>query len=190
MLEKLNPSTDLARVIKYSIQNACKSLNKLSELSQTDKFYWHFISSCCKLIQPNAGNLTKLNTHLFAIDQLGIIFQIYCTTNGVIMTITCEIPQEIKLISDVYVKDYFMWIYNIHGVLYQWYIKYSEGKFNYDNIIAYDNNSQIINDIATAVNANHLVFSDTKLAGCRLRYSKAQAELHSLLIKGNKECGW
>ena len=190
MMEKLNSSTPLARAIDYSIQNACNSLNKLSELSEADKFYWHFISSCCKLIQPNAGNLAKLNTYLFAIDKLGIIFQIYCTTNTVSMSMTCGIPQEIELISDVYVKDYFIWIYNIHDVLYQWKIKYLKGKCNYDDIIAYNNNLQFINDIATAINAKHLVLSDIEIADCRQRYSKAQAELQLLLIKGNAECGW
>lgn len=193
MMEKFNKSSFLTPVIDASVEATCKTLSTLSRLSTADKFYWHFISSCCKLIciQPSMDDKPKLNIYLFAIDKLGKIFQQYCASKNVNKSVTtCEVPEEIQLISDVNVKDYFAWICKIHEDMHKWQAKFFDDDFNYDDIYTYDKNLQIIEDIARAVNADHLVLSATDIENVRDRYFVAYADLCSLLIKGKEEYGW
>ena len=180
----------LTNVINASLNAACKSLSTLSKLSESDKFYWHFISSCCRLIQPNIENLSKLNKYVFAVDKLGKIFQQYCATRNINKSATYEVSQEIKLIPNVDVNDYFTWIHKMQNVIFKWQQKFFDKEFNFDDIVTYDSNLLIIVDIAKSVNVEHLVLSRTDIAGLKNRYSTAYANLSSLLIKGNKEYRW
>lgn len=192
-MEKFNKSNCLTPVIDASVEATCKTLGTLSQLSTADKFYWHFISSCCKLIhvQPSTDDKTKLSIYLFVVDKLGKIFRQYCTTKKVNKSVTtCEVPEEIQLIPNVNVKDYFAWICKIHDDMHKWQVKFFDNDFNYDDIYIYNENLQIIVDIAKAVNADHLVFSATDIESVRDRYFVAYADLCSLLIKGKEEYGW
>ena len=188
MIKKLNNSTShLTVVVDASVDAACVSLNTLSELSEADKFYWHFVSSCCKYIQPSAENLATLSTYSFAIDKLGKIFQQYCTTRKVNKL---EFPEEITLISNADVKEYFVWISKIQSIMVKWQEKILGEQFTYDDISAYKRNLPIITNIAKAVNADDLVFSDAEITDIVKRYSTVRAGLSSLLIKGNEKYGW
>ena len=190
MIEKLDSSTHLTTVINASVLAACNSLNTLPKLSEADKFYWHFISSCCKLIQPNTENLSKLSKYLFAVDKLGTIFQIYCTTKKINKSVTYEVSQEIQSIPNADLKDYFNWIHKMQNMMFKWRQKFFDEKFNYDDIITYDSNLPIVVDTAKAVNSEHLVLGCTEIADLKKRYSAAYAILSLLLVKGNKEYGW
>ena len=190
MIENLNSSTDLTKVIDVSINAACESLNTLSKLSESDKFYWHFISSCCRLIQLNTENLSKLSKCVLAIDKLGKIFQQYCATKNINKSATYEISHEIKSILNVDVNDYFTWIHKIQTIMVKWQQKFFDEKFSYDDIVTYDSNLLNIVDIAKSVKAEDLVLSCTDTAGLKDRYSAAYADLSSLLVKGNKKYGW
>ena len=174
-------------MIDASVDAACKSLKTLSELSETDKFYWHFISSCCKYIQPSADNLTELSTHSFIIDKLGRIFQKYCTTKEVNKS---KVPEEITLISNADVMDYFTWICKIQSIMVKWREKFLEQDFTSDDILTYNSNLVVIANIAKAVNAGDLVFSNAEIENLYKRYSTVLAELCSLLIKGDEKYGW
>ena len=188
MIKKINNSTShLIDVIDASVDAACKSLNTLSELYETDKFYWHFISSCCKCIQSSADDLTILSGHSIIIDKLGKIYQRYCATKKVDKS---EVPKELTLISNADVKDYFTWICKIQGIMVKWKEKVSEEDFTSDDILAYHSNLVVIAKIAKAVNAGDLVFSDTAIEDLYKRYSTVLAGLCSLLIKGNEKYGW
>ena len=188
MMKKINNSAShLSHVIDASVDAACKSLNTLSELYETDKFYWHFINSCCKYIQPSADDLDKLSTYSFIIDKLGKIFQKYCATRKVNKS---EVPKEINLISNTDVKGYFTWICKIQGIMVKWQEKILEEDFTFNDILAYYGNLLVIGNIAKAVNAGDLVFSDIEIDNLHNRYSTVLAELRSLLIKGNEKYGW
>ena len=190
MIEKLDSSTHFTSVISVSVNAACNSLNTLSKLSEADKFYWHFISSCCRLIQPNTENLSNLSKYLFAVDKLGTIFQQYCATRNINKSATCEVFQEIKSIPNVDVNYYFTWVHKMQNIIVKWQQKFFDEKFNYDDIVTYDSNLLIIVDIAKSVNVEHLVFNHTETGDLKKRYSAAYANLSSLLVKGNKEYGW
>lgn len=188
MIRKINNSAShLIDVIDASVDAACKSLDTLSELDETDKFYWHFISSCCKYVQPSVDNLDKLSTYSFIIDKLSKIFQKYCTTKKVN---TSEVPKEITLISNADVMDYFTWICKIQGIMVKWQEKFLEEDFTSDDILAYNTNLLVIANIAKAVNAGDLVFSEATIEDLYKKYSTVLAGLCSLLIKGNMKYGW
>ena len=186
MIEKLETSSHLESIIDVSIDAACESLDTLSQLTDVDKFYWHFISSCCKHIRPSAGNLVKLTTYSFAIDKLGKIFQQYCIMKNINESVTCEIPQDI---SNTDIKDYFSWICEIQTVMDKWREKFLEEQFNYDEISMYINHLSTIEQIAKAVKAD-LVFDETELSSFKDRFSEAYVNVWSILVKGDKEYGW
>lgn len=188
MIEKLETSRHL-ELIDASIHAACESLNTLSQLSEVDKFYWHFISSCCKHIQPSSGNLTKLSMYSFAINKLGKIFQKYCMTRNINISVTHEVPQDIDLLSNVDIKGYFIWICEIQRVMDKWQEKFSGEQFNYNEILMYSSLLSTVEHIAKAVKAD-LVFDVTALSNLKNRFSAEYAKLWLILVKGNKEYGW
>ena len=188
MIKKLETSSHLQDIVEVSIYAACESLNALPQVSDVDKFYWHFISSCCKHIRPSGGNLVKLTTYSFAIDKLGKIFQQYCMIKNISESVTCRIPQDI---SNADIKDYFSWICEIQTVVDKWRQKILEEQFNYDEISMYSTSTHLsaFEQIAKAVKAD-LVFDVTALLELKDRFSVVYAELRSILVKGNKELGW
>jgi len=191
MIQKLNTATGhLAYVINASVCAACNSLDALSQLSVKDKFYWHFISSCCDHVQPRAEDLARLNIYFFAVDKLSKIFQQYCTTRKVNVSVTYKIPQEIIDVSNDDVKHYFEWIAKMHDIIIYWQNKFAEKDFNYDDIITCSNNLRITSDFARAVNANPSVFNDKAIEDLNKRYSEAYVKLYTLLVKDNKKYGW
>ena len=131
MIKNLETSSHLEYIVDVSICAACESLNALSQVSEVDQFYWHFINSCCKHIRPSGGNLVKLTTYSFAIDKLGKIFRQYCMIKNISASVTCRIPQDI---SNADIKDYFSWICEIQTVVDRWRERISEKQLNYDEI--------------------------------------------------------
>ena len=188
MIEKLETSSHL-ELIDASIHAACESLNTLSQLSEVDKFYWHFISSCCKHIRPSSWNLAKLSMYSFAINKLGKIFQKYCMTRNINEPVTREVPRDIDLLSNADIKGYFIWICEIQTVMYKWEEKFSEEQFNYDEILMYSVLLSTIEHIAKAVKTD-LVFDVTALSNLKDRFTAEYTKLWLILVKGNKEYGW
>ena len=190
MLEKLHLTNHLKLVINESITAACNSLTALSQLSEADKFYWHFIASCCNHVQPNRENLAKVNTYLYPINKLSIIFHEYCTKNSIEKSIIDTVPQEISLILNANVKDYFNWIVKMQEIMIHWQSKFMDQDFNYDDTFTYTGNLQSIAAFAKAVCTEHLVYTADEIAKLKEDYSAIYAKLCLLLVKSNKEYGW
>ena len=190
MLEKLENFRPLADVIDASIGAVHNSLTTLSKLSEVDKFYWRFISSCCKCIQLGSENLATLNIYSLVINKLGKIFQEYCKVKDVSRSITDKVPEEINSVLSAEVQEYFTWIHKMHGILFKWQTNILNKEFNYDDVFTYETNLSIITDIAKALNAHHLVISNIEITGLSERYYVAYGELYSLLVQGNNDYGW
>ena len=191
MIEKLSSSNQLKLAIDAGVKAASSSLTKLTQLSEVDKFYWHFIALCCAHVQPNVENLAKLKSYVFATEKLSKTFCDYCTTRKLEkIPVIHEVPQEINRISNSDVKDYFKWIIKMQSIMVHWELKFLDKEFTYDDIFAYHGNLRAITDFAAAVYADHLVYSDTSIIKLRDDYSKVYANLCSLLVKSNKENGW
>ena len=191
MIEKMNSSNQLKLVIDAGVKAVSSSFTKLSQLSEADKFYWHFIASCCIHVQPSLENLTKLKNYVFATEKLSKIFYEYCATRKLErIPVIHEVPQEINRISNSDVKEYFKWIIKMQNIIAHWQLKFLDEEFNYDDIFAYHNNLRSITAFATAVYTNHLVFTDANIIKRRDNFSKVYANLCSLLVKNNKENGW
>lgn len=177
-------------MINTSVDAVCKSLTMLSQLSEVDKFYWHFIASCCINAQPNLENLTKLNTYIFVIQKLSKIYHEYCTVRKIQKSVIHTIPQEISHISNTDVKDYFKWVIKMQNIMIHWQSKFIEQDFNYNDILMYDENLQSITTFAKAVCTEHLLYNVEDIARFKEDHSKAFASLCSLLVIDNKDNGW
>ena len=189
MLEKLSPANNLYHVIEECVNAASNSLTALSQLSDVDKFYWHFIASCCNHVHPNPENLSKLNKHLSAVEKLSVIFHKYCANKGK-KSIIYEVPEEIAHILNADVKSYFEWIIEMQKFMINWQSKFMDENFNYDDIFIYADNMQDINAFAKSVCAEHLVYSADEISKLKEDYSAIYADLCSLLVKSNKENDW
>ena len=191
MIEKLNSSNQLKPVIDAGVKAVSSSFTKLSQLSEADKFYWHFIASCCAHVQPSVENLTKLKNYVFATEKLSKIFCEYCAIRKVVkIPVIHQVPQEINRISNSDVKDYFKWIIKMQNIIAHWHLKFLDEEFNYDDIFAYLGNLRSITAFATAVYTDHLVCTEAYIIKLRDNYSKVYANLCSLLVKSNKENEW
>ena len=191
MIEKLNSTNQLKIVINTSISAACNSLTKLSQLSEVDKFYWHFIASCCSHIQPNVENLAKLNSYLFVTEKLSAIFRDYCSTRKREKHMVIhEIPQEISRISNTDIKDYFKWVMKMQNIVIHWQSKFLNEEFNYDDIFAYAGNLNNIHSFAKYMFVGNLALTADEIGRFKEDYSTVYANLCSLLVKNNKEYGW
>ena len=190
MIEKLNSSNHLMLVLNASINAASASLTTLSQLSGVNKFYWHLIASFCSHVQLNAEKLSKLNTYLCITERLNNIFLNYCTKRRYESPpVILEIPQEINLISNTDVKDYFKWIIKMQSIVTHWRMKFLNEEFNYDDIFAYARNFHDISTFAKAVYIGHLTFTINEIAEFKNNYSAVYANLCLLLVKSNKEYG-
>ena len=191
MIEKFNSSNQLKLVLNASINAASASLTTLSQLSEVDKFYWHFIASCCNHVQPSVEKLSKLNTYLFVTERLSTLFLDYYASKKIEKPpVIHVVPQEIISISNADVKDYFKWIIKMQNIMIHWQSKFMEQEFNYDDIFTYGANLKHISTFAKAVYTEYLVYTDNDIAKIRERYSVIYAKLSSLLVKSNKEYGW
>ena len=191
MIQKLNSSNQLKIMIDAGVKAVSSSFTKLSQLSEVDKFYWHFIASCCAHVQPNVENLAKLKNYVFATGKLSEVFCEYCTTKRVEkIPVVYEVPQEINRISNSDVKEYFKWIIKMQNIIIHWQLKFLDEEFNYDDIFAYHGNVRGITAFATAVYTDHLVCPDASIIKFRDNYYEIYANLCSLLVKSNKEHGW
>ena len=191
MLEKLHLTDHLKLAINESVTAACNSLTTLSQLSEADKFYWHFIASCCNHIQPNRENLAKVNTYLFPIEKLSVIFHKYCTKNNIEKSfVISTIPQEIIHISNADVKNYFNWIVKMQEIMIHWQLKFMDQDFNYDDAFIYADNLHNTTAFAKAVCTEHLVYTSDEITKLKDDYSALYAKLCSLLVKNDKENDW
>lgn len=190
MLEKLNPSNHLKLVITTAVNAACSSLTALSQLSEVDKFYWHFIALCCNLVQPNSENLSKLNNYVFVTEILSKIYHDYCTTRKIKKSVIHEVPQEIDHNSNTDVKDYFKWIIKMQNIMIHWEAKFFEQHFNYDDIFMYDGSLRSIAAFAKAVCTDDRLCTESNITKFKDDYSKTYTNLCLLLVKSYKECGW
>ena len=190
MIEKLNSSNQLKIVIDASVKAAFSSFNRLSRLSEVDKFYWHFIASCCAQVQLNVENLYRLKSYVFATEKLSKIYCDYWITKNIEKPpVFHEVPQEIsRFNSDV--KEYFKWIVKMQKIMAHWQLKFFDEEFTYDDIFAYHGNLPTITAFATAVYTDHLVYNDAEIIKFRESYSNVYANLCLLLVKSNKENGW
>ena len=191
MIEKLNSTNWLKIVINASISAACNSLTKLSQLSEVDKFYWHFIASCCSHVQPNVENLAKLNSYLFVTEKLSAIFRDYCSTRyREKHTVINEIPQEINHISNTDIKDYFSWVIKMQSVVIHLQSKYLDEEFNYDDILAYAGNLHSIHSFAKYMLIGDLTYTADEIGRIKENYSTVYTKLFLVLVKYNKGYGW
>ena len=191
MMEMLNLSIPLKLVVDAGVKAASSYLTKLSQLSEVDKFYWHFIASCCAHVQPSVENLAKLKSYVFAVEKLSKIFCDYYSTKRLEKPrVIHEVPPEICCISNSDVNNYFKWIIKMQSIMFHWELKFSDKEFTYDDIFAYHGNLPGITAFAAAVYTDHLVYSDTSIIKLKDDYSKVYANLCSLLVKSNKEYGW
>ena len=191
MMKKLNSSNHLKLMIDAGVKVASSSFTKLSQLSEVDKFYWHFIASCCAQVQPSFESLAKLKSYVFATEKLSKIFCDYCTTRKLEKPpVIHEVPREICRISNSDVKDYFKWIVKMQNIMVHWHYKVLNREFNFDGILAYRNNLQSITAFATAVYSDHLIFIDDDITQLREYYLQVYTQLCLLLVKSNAECGW
>ena len=189
-MERFNLSNQLKLVVNAAVSTASSSLTAISQLSEVDKFYWHFIASCCNHVQPNPDNLSKLDNYLFITERLSTIFYDYCTTRKRGKEVIHSIPQEIDRISNSDVKDYFRWIIKMQNIVAHWELKFVNLKFNYDDIFAYAANFQNIAAFAKAVYADRQVLNSDEIAKFKEDYSRIYAKLCSRLVKNDKEYGW
>ena len=191
MLEKLYLTDHLKLVIHESVTAACNSLTALSQLSEVDKFYWHFVASCCYHIQPNRENLAKLNTYLFLIEKFSVIFHKYCTKNNLEKSFVINtIPLEISRILNPDVKNYFNWFAKMQEIMIHWQSKFMEHDFSYDDTFAYAGKLQSIAAFAKAVCTEHLVYTADEITKLKDDYSALYAKLCSLLVQTNKDYSW
>ena len=190
MLEKLYLTDHVKLVIHESVTAACNSLTTLSQLSEADKFYWHFVASCCNHVQPNRENLAKLNAYLFPIEKLSVIFHEYCTKNNKEKSVIHTIPQEINCIPNPDVKNYFNWIVKMQEIMIHWQSKFMEQDFNYDDTFTYAGKLQSIAAFAKAVCTKHLLYNADEITILKDDFSAIYAKLCLLLVKNDKEYGW
>ena len=191
MMEKLNSSSPLKLVIDAGVKAISSSLTKLSQMSEVDKFYWHFIALCCAHVQPSVENLAKLKSYLFATEKLSKVYCDYWNTRKVEKPpVVYVVPQEISRVLNSDVKDYFKWIVKMQNIMVHWQSKFMNDEFTYDDIFAYHRNLRAITDFAAAVYTNHLVYTDADIVKYRENFSKVYAKLCLLLVKSNKEYGW
>ena len=188
MIEKLNSAGPLKLLINDGVKAVSNSLTKLLQLSEVDKFYWHFISLCCTHIQLSVDNISELKTYLFAMDKLSTVFHDYCTTRK--FEKPAVIPQEIDRIPNTDVKDYFKWIIKMQNIMIQWDSKFLNEEFNYDDIFTYTSNLQSIIAFAKFVHTSHLVISIDEIIKFEQKYSTLYGDLCTILVKNNKDYGW
>lgn len=189
MMKKLNSIQQLHCVLKECVVGACNSLRRLQQLSEVDKFYWHFITLCCNHIQPNPENLDKLTNYELVVDQLGKIHRNYCDINKINKVID-DIPHEINDVSNTDIKEYFKWILKMQMILSHWKEKFNTGEFNYDDIFTYAIKVDQIAGFAEALHVKHLAYNANKISHFKEEYSKLYAKLCTLLVKNSKDSGW
>ena len=191
MIEKLSSGNHLKLLVNAGVKAASASLTKLPPSSEVDKFYWHFVASCCTHVQPSVENLSKLKTYLFVIDRLSTIFHDYCTTRKIEKpAVIHSLPQEIDGCPNTDVKDYFKWMIKMQSIVIHWESKFRNEEFNYDDIFTYASNLQSITVFAKCVDTSHLVLSNNEIGKFKENYSAHYGDFCSLLLKSNREYGW
>ena len=191
MIENLNSATHLKLLINAGVKAVSNSLTNLSQLSEVDKFYWHFISSCCTHIQLSVDNISKLKTYLIVMERLSTVFHDYCTTRKYEKpAVIHSLPQEIDRIPNSDVKDYFKWIIKMQKIMIQWHSKILNEEFNYDDILTYASNLQSIISFAKFMHTSHLVISNEEIGKLKENYSALYGDLCTLLVRNNKDYGW
>ena len=190
MIKKLDSNSRLKPIIIDSVKAACKSLSTLSQLSEINKFYWHFIALCCNCVQPNPDSLDDFIIYESIIDQLSKILQAYYRSNKEITKVTHELPHELSHISNSDVKNYFKWILNMQNILADWQQKFKTGEYNYDDVFTYAVNVDNITKFAEAVHVEHLTCSSEEIFEIKEKYSTLYADLCLLLVVNSKNSGW
>ena len=191
MIEKLNSANHLKLLINVGVKAVSNSLTKLAQLSEVDKFYWHFISSCCTHVHLTVDNIFKLKIYLFVIEKLSTVFHDYCTTKKFKKPVVIDsLPREIDCIPNTDVKDYFKWIIKMQNIMIQWHSKFLNEEFNYDDTFTYASNLQSIVTFAKYVHTSHLVLSNDEIGKFKENYSNLYGYLCTLLVKNNKDYGW
>lgn len=180
----------LQYTIVTGVMAACKSLSALSQLSESDMFYWHLIALCCNHVQPNPEKLDEIIIHRFIIVQLSKIYHTYCDRNKKSSKVICEIPHELSLISNSDVRNYFKWIINMQKIITHWEGKFKSGEFNYDDILIYAINLDKIIVFADTMHVEHLACTNDEIVEIKSKYSKLYADLCLLLVKNTKDSGW
>ena len=190
MIEKLNSSHNLKLLVVNGVDHVIKTLNSLHQLSGVDKFYWHFIASCCSHIQPDADNLDRIAMYTYAVEKLAKIFQEYCIAKNIGAQVFHVVPEGINQLSNNDVKDYFKWVVKMQSIITHWQSKFLSDEFNYDDIFVYAGNLLNISRFAAAVNAGNLVYKTDEISKIKETYSSLYSELCVLMVKSIKDTGW
>ena len=188
MIKKLNCTPKLKRILVISIKAACDSLQTLPQLTEVEKFHWHFIALCCNHVQPNPENLDELINYECAIVQLNKIFHKYYELKMNNTIDIHQIPYELNDISSIDVKDYFQWIQRMQKILTHWQEKFIAGRYNFDDIFIYANNLDMITVFAEAIHIDNLVTDE--IDEIKKKYSSLYADLCLLLVKNSSDSGW
>ena len=190
MIKKLKCIPKLKHIVDISIRAAYKSLLTLPQLSEIEKFHWHFIALCCNHVQPNPENLDELINYECVIVQLSKIFQKYYEFKNETTKDTQQISYELNDISSTDVKVYFQWIQKMQKILTHWQEKFITGKYNYDDIFIYTHNLDMITKFAEAIHFKNLVYNTDEIDEIKKKYSSLYANLCLLLVKNNSDSGW
>ena len=191
MIKKLNCTPKLKHIVAVSIKATCNSLPTLPQLSEVEKFYWHFIALCCNYVQPNPENLDELCIiYEYVIVQLSKIFQTYCDLKQNTTKEIHQISYELSDISNIDVKDYFHWIQKMTKILTHWQEKFMDGEFNYDDIFTYANNLDMITVFAEAILIENFTYNADEINETKKGYSSLYGDLCLLLVKNSSDSGW
>ena len=190
MIKKLNSTPKLKHILVISVKAAYNSLQTLPQLSEIEKFRWHFIALCCNHVQPNPENLDELINYECVIVQLSKIFQKYYELKMNTTIDIHQIPYGLNDISSTDVRGYFQWIQKMQKILTHWQEKFMAGKFNFDDIFIYANNLDMITEFAEAIHFENLVYNTDEIDEIKKKYSSLYANLCLLLVKNSSDSGW
>lgn len=189
IVKELNSSPELNHMLSSSIQALCNSLSRFPQLSETDKFYWHFIALCCDFIQLNPWNLGELVIYKFIIDELSKIHCTYCEIKKISKVIH-EIPNELCNNANADVECYFKWIVSMQRIVVYWNQKFDTGEFNYDDILKYASNISNVTTFAEIMFVENLIWNIDEITKLKDEYSTQYAKLCMLLVNSSKDSGW
>jgi len=173
----------LKELIIRSSQSVGKSITTLSQLSDTDKFYWSFIVSCCTRIQVGVKDLNKLNIFAFAIENLSNVYLAYCNKKNISQPLY-EVPEEIKHTD---VREYFKWIFRVQSVLIHWQELFTDQAYNYDDVVEYAEVLATVEKLAHSLNITEQIFEIEHIEKFKTNYYEVYAELSSLVMKNTKD---
>ena len=152
------------------------------EPSVKQTFCLDFVNACCTLTKPSKNTFDWVEKYSTLIHQLGAIYCSYATKKN-LTVLLCTLPEDVTVNPSSAVKQYFLWIQNIHNILSTWKRNLNSSAANYDEIYGYIYKQQKIYEIAQHVSATELVASEENLTCLNTAYLEKFEELNILLLK-------